>query len=181
MELKHYTFTSVGGKWVVDKFGMLKPYPNDTGARLNVFFEHGKPVLCGEDGATLDVGAVWAVDDLALKQPVEETSPAGAKKYDQDKPMMDLLLDGCPNALLAVGEVLTYGYRKYGGKHGWKALPDAQKRYEAALLRHQIAQATGEVNDPESGLKHAAHIACNALFLLQLQMENDNATEKSNP
>lgn len=96
----------------------------------------------------------------------------GAKKYDDDKPMMDLLFDGCPDALTGVGKVLTYGFNKYGGKHGWKALSDAVKRYEAAMIRHQLAKASGEINDPESGLPHSLHIACNALFLAQLEASN---------
>lgn len=96
---------------------------------------------------------------------------AGAKKYDSAKPMVDLLFDGCPAALLEVSAVLTYGFKKYGGKHGWKSLDDARKRYESAMLRHQLALASGELVDPESKLPHAAHIACNALFLLQFHME----------
>lgn len=94
---------------------------------------------------------------------------AGALKFDSAKPMMDLLLDGCPHALEGVGAVLTYGFKKYGGKHGWKSLEDAVKRYEAAMIRHQLAKAKGEVIDPESGLPHSFHIACNALFLAQLE------------
>lgn len=93
----------------------------------------------------------------------------GARKFDSGKPMMDLLTHGCPKALLAVGDVLTYGYQKYGGKHGWKELPDALSRYEAAMLRHMLARASGEVVDPESGLRHSAHIAANALFILELE------------
>jgi len=94
----------------------------------------------------------------------------GALKHDQDKPMMDLVLDGLPNALLAVGTILTYGYKKYGGKHGWKALDDAEARYKAAMLRHELARSTGEVLDPESGYPHRWHIACNALFLAELEI-----------
>lgn len=96
----------------------------------------------------------------------------GAKKFDSDKPMMELLMDGCPDALLGVGQVLTYGFKKYGGKHGWKALPDAVDRYEAAMFRHQLAKARGEILDPESGLPHSWHIACNALFLAQLEKQD---------
>lgn len=72
MELKYYTFTSVGGKWVVDGLNVLRPYPSDTGARLRVFFDKGKPIVW--DGATIDIGSVWTVDDEALKQPVDTTT-----------------------------------------------------------------------------------------------------------
>ena len=118
------------------------------------------------------IGSAYVLPCDHMGERIKAPEVAGAKKYDGDKPMMDLLMDGCPAALLAVGEVLTYGFKKYGGKHGWKSLPDARKRYEAAMLRHQLALASGEVNDPESGLTHAAHIACNALFLLQFHKES---------
>ena len=39
-----------------------------------------------------------------------------------------------------------------------------------AFHRHILAQASGEVNDPESGLPHAAHVAWNAIALLELQL-----------
>lgn len=100
---------------------------------------------------------------------MDQATIAGALKFDEGKPMMDLVFDGCPDALLGVGAVLTYGYKKYGGKHGWKHLEDAVKRYEAAMLRHQLAKARGELIDPESGLPHSWHIACNSLFLAQLE------------
>jgi len=104
------------------------------------------------------------------KNLIEESLVVGALKFDSDKPMMDLVLDGLPNALLGVGSILTYGYKKYGGKHGWKSLDDAEARYKAAMLRHELAHSTGEVLDPESGYPHRLHIACNALFLAELEI-----------
>jgi hypothetical protein len=37
-------------------------------------------------------------------------------------------------------------------------------------MRHLLAQAAGEINDPESGLPHAAHAAWNALAVLELSI-----------
>lgn len=103
----------------------------------------------------------------------------GAKKFDSGKPMFDLLIDGLPYALTGVAEVLTYGFMKYGGKHGWKELPDAIARYKAALLRHEVLAAKGEYLDAESGMPHRMHIACNALFLAELeQMERTRSHER---
>lgn len=69
-------------------------------------------------------------------------------------------------ALAEVVEVLEYGERKYA-RENWKLVPDAEQRYRAALLRHTVALAEDPgARDPESGLSHAAHAACNALFLL---------------
>lgn len=92
-------------------------------------------------------------------------------KYDGDKPRMDLLIDGMPGALEQVASILTFGAKKYAD-HSWQAVPNGPARYKAALLRHLTAHAKGELNDPESGMAHLAHAACNALFILQLEMNS---------
>lgn len=85
-------------------------------------------------------------------------------KYDAGKPRVNLL----PwDALLQVSIVLTYGAKKYAAD-SWRTVPDALNRYKGALLRHWIAMEQGEWLDPESGLPHWAHIACNALFCCAL-------------
>lgn len=92
-----------------------------------------------------------------------------AFKADAGKPRFDLLMDGMPDALLDVAKVLTWAIEVKGYKpHSWKEVPDAKRRYLAALHRHDNAMSRGEVNDPESGLPHAAHRACCVLFLAQL-------------
>lgn len=91
-------------------------------------------------------------------------------KFDGDKPRMDLLLDGCPNALLSIAEVLTFGAQKYAA-HSWHTVEDGSSRYKAALLRHLTAHAKGELTDAESGLPHLAHAACCALFILELEQK----------
>lgn len=93
-------------------------------------------------------------------------------KFDGDKVRMDLLLDGCPNALEAVGKVLTFGAKKYAD-HSWQGVPNGDTRYKAALLRHMLAISKGENDDPESGLSHLAHVACNALFILELELKRN--------
>ena len=85
----------------------------------------------------------------------------GATKFDNDKPMMHLV----PLvAVEAVAQVMTFGAKKYA-PNGWKSVPDAVNRYNSAMLRHMVAIQKGELVDPDSGLPHADHIACNALFL----------------
>lgn len=90
-------------------------------------------------------------------------------KYDQDKPRMDLLVLDCPRALREVSAVLGYGAKKYS-EDNWLRVPDASKRYMAAALRHLTAHTSGEELDPESGMKHLAHFASCALFILELEM-----------
>lgn len=64
--------------------------------------------------------------------------------------------------------VLTFGARKYS-PNGWRTVPNAKERYEAALLRHLSAIKRGEKIDPESGLRHIDHILCNVTFLAELE------------
>ena len=85
----------------------------------------------------------------------------GALKFDEDKPMMHLV----PLvAVEAVAKVMTFGAKKYA-PDGWKSVPNAVNRYNSAMLRHMTALQGGELIDPDSGLPHSDHIACNALFL----------------
>ena len=90
-------------------------------------------------------------------------------KYDTGKVRAALPTQDFPRALVAVAWVSTFGAEKYTAP-SWKLVPRASERYEDALHRHILAQAAGEVNDPESGLPHAAHIVWNALALLELQL-----------
>ena len=71
-------------------------------------------------------------------------------------------------ALERVATIMTYGAEKYS-ENGRRSVPDAQKRYIAALMRHLSAFMRGEVVDPESGLTHIDHMTCNAVFLCALQ------------
>lgn len=83
-------------------------------------------------------------------------------KDDQGKPRMELLPFG---ALLDVAKVLTFGAGKYG-PDDWKAVENGEARYTGALLRHLAAWREGEDLDPESGLRHLAHMTSCALILL---------------
>lgn len=82
------------------------------------------------------------------------------KKFDQDKPMVDLLV---PEFLEDVAKVMTQGAKKYGLENWKKGLES--RRLLAALYRHALAYHRGEKIDPESGLSHLCHITCNAMFL----------------
>jgi hypothetical protein len=86
--------------------------------------------------------------------------PPGSK-LDGDKPRLDLLP---VEALELAGLVLAHGAKKYSDDN-WHQVPDGQKRYTAAALRHLFAHMRGEKDDPESGLPHIGHFLCCALFL----------------
>jgi hypothetical protein len=98
----------------------------------------------------------------------ESASDRGAGlKFDGGKPRWSLLMQGCHSALNGVAEVLTFGAKKYAA-HSWQQVENNKERYRDAMYRHLNAIERGEVLDPESGLPHWDHVACNALFLSEL-------------
>ena len=75
-----------------------------------------------------------------------------------------------PKAVMAMAEVREYGCRKYGCAESWKAVEP--ERYRDALYRHWLAYIDGEKLDPESGLPHLWHLACNAAFLIDMEWDD---------
>ena len=100
-------------------------------------------------------------------------------KADNGKHDPTLLMHDLGKALKAVIAVLNYGAEKYEPR-GWKTVEP--RRYQSALLRHYNDHyIMGELTDNESGLLHLAHKATNALFLLQLHIENAEKSSKTPP
>jgi hypothetical protein len=100
-------------------------------------------------------------------------------KADNGKHDPTLLMHDLGKALKAVTAVLNYGAEKYEPR-GWKTVEP--RRYQSALLRHyNDYYVMGELTDSESGLLHLAHKATNALFLLQLYIENVEKSSKTLP
>lgn len=69
-----------------------------------------------------------------------------------------------PQFMLAVGEILEYGARKYA-KYNWTKGIDYSRIY-GSLVRHMLRWYAGEDIDPESGKPHLWHAACNLAFLI---------------
>jgi hypothetical protein len=93
-------------------------------------------------------------------------------KLDAGKNRLSLVLFGFARALEEVGKVGTYGAKKYTD-NGWCEVPDGVQRYSDAMLRHVLAEARGEVLDCDTGLRHAAHAAWNALARLDLMIREE--------
>lgn len=89
-------------------------------------------------------------------------------KLDSGKPRMGLVLQGFRKALSEISKVGTAGAEKYSD-NGWMSVPNGEARYEDALLRHLLAD---EEIDQDFGLSHRAHMAWNALALLELELRN---------
>ena len=91
------------------------------------------------------------------------------RKDDQEKNRLDLIE---PEFIEGVGKVLTFGAGKYE-PNNWQKVEDAKDRYYAAALRHLMAWRKGEKADPESGISHLDHVACNIMFLQHFEREEE--------
>lgn len=98
-------------------------------------------------------------------------------KLDAGKNRLSLVLFGFSRALKAVGEVGTYGANKYTD-NGWMEVPDGERRYSDAMLRHLLQEASGERCDQDTGLLHAAHAAWNALARLDLMIRDAETAQR---
>lgn len=96
-------------------------------------------------------------------------------KYDSGKPQFSLI---DPKFMLEFAQVMTMGAKKYGADN-WKTIENAIPRYKDALHRHMNAFERGEMDDPESGQSHLAHVAANAMFLHWLAHNPQNDSAKS--
>lgn len=89
----------------------------------------------------------------------------GAVKADAGKPRWELLPSDATEEML---KVLDFGAQKYG-EWNWTGGMKWSRLF-SATLRHMWAFQRGQDNDPESGLSHLAHAACNVLFMLSYAM-----------
>lgn len=84
-------------------------------------------------------------------------------KADSGKPRPSLV----PPALIdGVMRIREFGTARYGDPDNWRNV-DAE-RYHNALLRHILAMwEDWKAVDPDSGMPHLWHAACNIAFLMQ--------------
>lgn len=85
------------------------------------------------------------------------------RKFDSGKPEYGLIP---PHALEELAVVLTIGAKKYE-RENWRFVPEAERRYFDALMRHLWAWKRGETHDPETGRHHLGHAACCLFFLYE--------------
>lgn len=96
------------------------------------------------------------------------------RKFDSEKTQYGLLP---PKALKETADVLTFGAKKYAPDN-WRFVPDANRRYFDAAMRHLWAWKEGECNDPESDRSHLAHAMCCIMFMLELEKESTVAEKQ---
>ena len=103
------------------------------------------------------------IEDIEREEAWEAMNKQEAKA-DARKPRPTLV----PVSLIeAVASIREYGVAKYHDPDNWKKV-DAE-RYRNAAYRHWLAYIKGEKLDPESGLPHLHHCACNLAFLIEME------------
>lgn len=85
----------------------------------------------------------------------------GGLRFDQGKTPYHLLP---PELMHGVAEILAFGAQKYAPRN-WEKGMDWSRVY-SSLQRHLQAWWGGEDKDPETGMPHLWHVACNAAFLV---------------
>ena len=103
----------------------------------------------------------------------DEQADTQDAKSDSGKPRPSLV----PPALIrGVDAIREYGCKKYSDPDNWRRVET--QRYWDALLRHAMAAWDNwKAVDPESGMPHLWHIACNASFLMQYMEEENGLSE----
>jgi len=155
------------GAWYANSVGMIcdveKCYDKDT-----IYYIH------------IDSGYTIRSADTELVSDTPIASQPLGKKYDQGKPMYNLLP---ADALEEVVKVLTVGAVRYNepiDQENWRLVDNPQTRYFAAAQRHLWADKRGE--DIDAGTEEhpgtdCYHLACaisSLLFKLQLKIEQAN-------
>lgn len=140
--------------------------------RANDLLEKYPEALCEDSDEALGEALGEEEPSFALtgcRDVTQETGtavqPCGDEnKHDGDKVRSDLVE---PSLINAVGRVRTFGVKKYPDEQSWRKV--SKQRYIAATMRHFEAYRSGELLDPESGLPHLWHVACNIMFLIELE------------
>lgn len=67
-----------------------------------------------------------------------------------------------------IARVRMYGNAKYGDPENWRQVE--KERYRDAAFRHFLAYLDDPAGtDPESGIPHLHHLACNIAFLCEME------------
>jgi hypothetical protein len=91
----------------------------------------------------------------------EDNLTTGGVKFDNGKISFALV----PwVGVKAVAQILNYGAKKYAPRN-WEMGMDWSRPYDGAL-RHLSSWWEGEDKDPDTGMSHLWHAACNLFFLI---------------
>lgn len=94
-----------------------------------------------------------------------DTEVGHGARTNTGKPKLSMLREA-PDACIGITRVLEFGEKKYDRANWLKGLPYTE--IIDSMDRHTLEIMKGNNIDEESGLPHADHLACNALFLSQM-------------
>lgn len=110
------------------------------------------------------IGDTWS-ERLGKEWPSPKTPPMPLSEKATFKPSRKLRLHLVPwAAITEVAKVMDFGADKHG-RYNWMQGGDWSELVDAAM-RHLLAWVEGERVDPETGLSHLSHLACNVLMLI---------------
>ena len=102
----------------------------------------------------------WTYDVISILATFQER---GVHKDTAGDLWTDLMCCLPSDIMKEAAQVFTYGADKYAQWNWCKGM--SWNIPLGCMLRHFLAAAGGERNDPESGLSHLAHAACNIIML----------------
>ena len=173
-------YHEIGEKFEYD--GVVLGVIGPTGCAGCFFNEYGKcklkdnPKYCGIDTRNDKRSISYKLIEQCKTKDMEQENKTESRKNDRldDKLRWELLpLEDVEDIV----RVYTAGAKKYGPDQ-WQNLPDGIRRYKAALLRHLVEFDKGNEIDEETGCRHLAQVAWNAIAMLHISKYNNN--ESSN-
>lgn len=153
-------------KWKVGDRVVTRGKP-DTVRTVSVVFQSGNVRLDGGEYLVYfpdDVSPALTIVPGVGPDAETITNAAGAKQSATTR-RLDLVP---PLAILAVGEVLHHGAKKYGADN-WRGIPVAEHLNH--LLIHTYAYLAGDQSDD-----HLSHVACRALMAMEAPHETPTTT-----
>lgn len=121
-----------------------------------------------KDFSEVDLSTIQ-ITEPDTPEEIRVVPPEFVYKSDSGKTDMSLLLY-FPKALEAICKASEAGCVKYV-RGSFKDVPNARRRYTAAMLRHFLAEGEDEPEiDEETGLYHDIHTAWNAVCRLELRL-----------
>ena len=127
------------------------------------------PKYCGTDTRFDNKSISYKLVEQCKTKDMEQENKTEARKNDRldDKLRWELLpLEDVEDIV----RVYTAGAKKYGPDQ-WQNLPDGIRRYKAALLRHLVEFDKGNEIDEETGCRHLAQVAWNAIAMLHISKQ----------
>jgi hypothetical protein len=131
---------------------------------------------------------VWVKQKAQAPVPAAPSTQPAGRKDDSGKLDVTLFFDDLPHAIEGVTQVLQWAITKKQPvpyeRGSWQFVEDFQRRYRGAMLRHTLNAAKtgmeldtdgkpfGVTNtfDQETGLLELAHIATDAMFMLEMAL-----------